>query len=532
MENARFSPLSRRVIQLFWILPLGLYAATMARTVGYVDAALVLNNAYFLQIHAWVNNHNLFSIMGWLWIRILPLGSEFFRLNLLSMLCGAGTVYFIFLTCLSYTQRLWISAVAATALMLSQSLWWHSTMLEVYTLNSFLIALILLSVSRYVRSAQKRWFFAALFFWGLGVSNHILMALFFPAFLLLVIMDRRRLSLKDLALGLGFLVLGLSIFLFAFFEGLLKYGSLMTVLDQQTGGNFRSLMFADVPKLFWRLNYLFLLAYQYPSMVLVFLFYGAYLLVAKRQRFDLFLIAALIPQIIWSANYFVWDMYAFALPVYVLAAPVIARGLVLVADRRKLLLICSVSLLMPVFLYKNVQRIAPIRRIVGHYPDMEKVEAIFDPIEYFMDPDKSSFNAVDRFVKDLFEMLPENATFYDDVHDYPIHYNYQQIRRERIDINCPITWAIFGGEQDELRIADDIKRRISRGEPVYISKVVLMVIEPLLPDHNSREIRVYDQTIYQIKSSSAAPPKKGQRLKALSFIMPGRGLEPPRGNPH
>ena len=60
------------LLQLFWILPLVVYGATMARTVGYVDAALVLNNAYFLEIHAWVNNHNLFSILGWLWIRLLP----------------------------------------------------------------------------------------------------------------------------------------------------------------------------------------------------------------------------------------------------------------------------------------------------------------------------------------------------------------------------------------------------------------------------------------------------------------------------
>lgn len=498
VEMIRDSLPARRLIQLFWILPLVLYAATMARTVGYVDAALVLSNAYHLHISSWVNNHNLFSILGWVWIRLLPLGSEFFRLNLLSMLFGAGTVYIIFLTCLSYTGRLWVSAIAATALMLSQSLWWHSTMLEVYTLNSLLIALILYSVSRYIRTAQKRWFFAALFFWGLGVSNHVLMGLFFPAFLLLVVIDRRQLSFKDLALGFGFLVLGLSIFIFAFLKSLLRYGSLMAVLDLQTGGHFKSLMFADVPRLFWRLNYLFLLAYQYPSLVLVFLFCGAYLLIAKRQRFDLFLVAALIPQIIWSANYFVWDMYAFALPVYVLSAPVIGRGLALVADRRKLLVICSVSLLVPVFLYKNIQRIDPVRKVVYHYPDAEKVKDIFDPVKYFMDPDKSRFTAVDQFVKALFDVLPQNATLYDDVHDYPIHYYFQQIRHERTDINCPITWTLFGGDQDVVRIAEDIKRRISRGEPVYVSQIVLRVIESLLQDQKSREVQVYDQTLYQV----------------------------------
>ena len=101
------------------------------------------------------------------------------------------------------------------------------------------------------------------------------MALFLPAFLLLVMLERRQLTLRDYAIGLGFLLLGLSIFIFAFFKGLLRYGSLLAVLDRQTGGHFRALMFAEVPRLFWRLNYLFLLAYQYPSLVLVFLFCGA-----------------------------------------------------------------------------------------------------------------------------------------------------------------------------------------------------------------------------------------------------------------
>ena len=470
----------------------------MARTVGYIDAALVLNNAYLLEIHAWVNNNNLFSILGWLWIRLLPVGSEFFRINLLSMLFGVGTVYFVFLACLSYTERLWISLIAATALMLSQSLWWHSTMLEVYTLNSLLISLILYTVSRFLRSAQKKCFFLSLLFWGLGVSNHILMALFFPAFLLLVILERRQFIFKDYAIGLGFLLLGLSILIFAFVKGLSRYGSLLAVLDKQTGGHFRAPMFAEVPRLFWRLNYLFLLAYQYPSLVLIFLFCGAYLLVAKRQPFDLFLIAALIPQIAWSANYFVWDNYAFALPVYVLAAPVIARGLLLVDDRKTVLVLCSVSLISPVFLYRNIQRIPLIGRIVKQYPDVDKIEDIFDPVKYFLDPDKSRFDAVDQFVKMLFDRLPENATFYDDVHDYPIYYYYQRIRHMRPDIRCPVDWTLFGGEHDELRLAASIEQLIDCGECVYVSEVVMRVIEPLLKGRRCREFQIYDQTIYQL----------------------------------
>jgi hypothetical protein len=304
--------------------------------------------------------------------------------------------------------------------------------------------------------------------------------------------------LRDYAIGLAFFLLGLSVFIFVFVKELLRFGSLLAVLDRQTGGHFREFMFADVPKLFWRLNYLFLLAYQYPSLALVFLFLGAYLLVVKRQPFDLFLIIALIPQIVWSANYFVWDMYAFALPVYVLSAPVIARGLLLVADRKKILVLCSISLVLPVFLYKNTQHIPLISRIVKQYPDVDKVEDIFDPVKYFMDPDKSRFDAVDRFVVPLFDILPENATFYDDVHNYPIYYYYQRIRHLRTDISCPINWTLFWGKQDERRVAANIETLIGRGESVYVSKVVLRFIGHLLKDQRCRAVQIHGQTIYQL----------------------------------
>ena len=187
--------LEKRVKQFFYLIPLIFYILTMAKTVGYVDAALILNNAYHLEISAWVNNHNLFSLLGWIWIKIFPFGKEFFRLNLLSAIFGAFTVYFIFLTCFEYTRSILVSFITSIALMISHSLWWHSTMLEVYTLNTLIIALILFTVLKYYRTRQKKWFFISLFFWGLGISNHILMSLFIAAFVLLMIMERKKYTL-------------------------------------------------------------------------------------------------------------------------------------------------------------------------------------------------------------------------------------------------------------------------------------------------------------------------------------------------
>jgi hypothetical protein len=488
-----------RIRQFFWIIPFTFYLTTMSRTIGYVDAALVLRNAHSLSISAWVNNHNLFSVLGWLWLRIFPLGSVFFRLNLLSALFGAGTVYVIFLSCFEYTRRLPASMIAALTLMLSHSLWWHSTMLEVYTLNSFLIASILYSLLRYLNTNRKRCYYAALFFWGAGVSNHMLMGLFAAAFLLFMILDRKNQSLGDLALGTACLLLGLSVFIYACTRSYLRHGSVAAVFSLLAGGEFRSLMFSPALGSFWRLNYLFLLLYQYPSPCLVFLGWGFVALAARPRRFELFLLAALAAQILWSANFRIWDVYAYALPVYVLSALPISKGLAAVGRRRWLPVLAALSLLAPVLLYKNVRHIDLIRSWVERYPMVKRVEGAFDPVQYFLNPDKHAFDRVERYVTALFRRLPAGAWYYDDTYDYPIVYYYQQVRRMRRDINCALVFPFWIGEEEKLEIAERINGRIEAKKPVFIAPFVLEQVRSLLGPHSSESVIIVDRRIFRLR---------------------------------
>lgn len=491
--------LKKRVVQFFWAVPLLFYLITMAKTIGYVDAALILNNAHKLSISAWVNNHNLFSVLGWLWMKIIPVGSEFFRINLLSAIFGTFTVYFIFLTCLGYIRTLWISVLTAVALMTSHSLWWHSTMLEVYSLNTLLIALILYAVMKYFEHHHKIWIYASLFFWGLGISNHVLMGLLAPAFMVLLIIERKNLSLADITISLCALALGLSVFLWACTKSYLYHHSVLKVVDLLTGSEFRSLMFSSTPKLFWRLNYLLLLIYQYPSVIAFFLFYGTVFLFVQPRKLDLFVIAALVPQIIWSANYFVWDMYAFSLPVYMLLSLAICKGIHLFRQKRILILICCISMVIPVFLYNNIDKIPPVRNFVGRYPMIEMVKGSFDPVRYFLNPEKSRFNSVDRYVQDLFNTLPKNASYFDSAYDYPILFYYQQIREQRPDLYCPVIFAFWIAEEEKTSVAGQINAKIRLKEPVYLSSFVYTLLEPKLQSQRIDRIVIQDHTIYRLR---------------------------------
>ena len=90
------------------------------------------------------------------------------------------------------------SALASVALAVSLSLWWHSTTIEVYTLNTTLIALFLYFVFQSYRKTDPRGLYLAFFFGGLGISNHVLMGLYIFAFLCPFIMHRLNEALDGL----------------------------------------------------------------------------------------------------------------------------------------------------------------------------------------------------------------------------------------------------------------------------------------------------------------------------------------------
>jgi hypothetical protein len=489
----------KRLLQFAWVVPLLVYAVTMARTIGYVDAGLVLRNSYFLKISAYVNNHNLFSLLGWVWMKILPFGNEFLEINILSMLCGAFTVYFVFRACVDYTGSLPASAIAATALMLSHSLWWHSTMLEVYTLNTLLIALILFSFTRYYATSNKLWLYASLLFWGLGVSNHVLMGLLALAFIVLIIAERKNLKLADYGIGIACLLAGLAVLIVAFAISYQRYGSWSTVLHIATGGDFRSLMFSGESRLFWGLNYVGLIVYQYPSLVLIYIGAGIGYLFIHHRKMDLIIVAAILPLAVWSASYFVWDMWAFSLPVYVLLAFPLAKGLVALAHRRVLRIITIITLAIPIVLYPTIVRTKAMSRYTGRYDMEAMVKDAFSPGWYFLNPIKTTFSRVDDYVDELFETLPEGSWYFDNSYDYPIRYYYQDIRAIRRDVRCPIIFAFWVTEQEIANVVRRTNAELSRNNPVYMSPFVFATVQNRgLNVSRITTVRIQEREIYRL----------------------------------
>jgi tetratricopeptide (TPR) repeat protein len=131
-------------------------------------------------------------------LTFLPVGSIAFRVNLFSALMGALAVSLLFVLLYSILEqsRLWMRLVAAASgacfLMVSYSFWRFAEVAEVYTLQNVIILTLLgiLMSARRMRLlaepiAPHRYYIFA-FLYGLSAGIHATMAVFAPAFLVLM----------------------------------------------------------------------------------------------------------------------------------------------------------------------------------------------------------------------------------------------------------------------------------------------------------------------------------------------------------
>jgi hypothetical protein len=129
---------------------------------------------------------------------------------------------------------------------------------------------------------------------------------------------------------------------------------------------------------------------------------------------------------------------------------------------------------------------------------VEIVKDSFDPVKYFLDPDKHSFDLVDRFVQEVFSRLPTNAWFFANPYDVPIQYYYQQIRHQRTDLNCPLLFSFSIPEEEQEQIANLINRRIAKHDQVFVSKFILNLLQPRLVYQIIKPIKIHNQEIYRL----------------------------------
>jgi hypothetical protein len=194
-----------------FVVALLLYVRTAAPTIYALDSSGLTRAAYLL-VPAHSPGYPLYLLLGKAFITLVPWGDAGYRLNLMSAVFGATAAALLCVFLRTTGHRTTVSVGASLVFATGFYFWSTATMAEVYTLNTALVALLLVLLVQWRRTGRERWLGALALVYGLSFGDHVTVALLFPglAFAILRAAPRHRPArirpsrlLLLFALGLG-----------------------------------------------------------------------------------------------------------------------------------------------------------------------------------------------------------------------------------------------------------------------------------------------------------------------------------------
>lgn len=162
----------------------------------------------------------LYTVSSRVFCDLLPFGSKPYKRNVFSSFLAALTVMFVFLLGVLVSENIFLSLAVSATLMTSSSFFENALVTEVFSLNSFILGLMLFFIFKGLEVLNKsqeenafKQFCVASLLLGLGMTNHqtILVAafLFVP---ILFLYFRQSLNPRSLTFLTSFFLIGLSLY--------------------------------------------------------------------------------------------------------------------------------------------------------------------------------------------------------------------------------------------------------------------------------------------------------------------------------
>jgi hypothetical protein len=199
-----------------------LYIWGLSPTIAWRDASEFTTIAHTLDIGHPAGSPT-YSLLAKI-TALLPIGSIAQRVNFFSALIAAGAISLLFallyeLLSASTQWMRWSAALSGSLfLLLCQSFWRFAETTEVYTLQNFVLILLLrLLLKGYTEShlMQTRYFWLFAFCYGLSAGVHATMALFMPGFLgFIILVEPKMFCGRQFAFLAFFFLLGFSVYLY------------------------------------------------------------------------------------------------------------------------------------------------------------------------------------------------------------------------------------------------------------------------------------------------------------------------------
>ncbi len=346
----------RIIAVLTFVISLTIYLLTLSPTVYWGDSGELATVAYTLGI-AHPSGYPTYTILGHLFTYI-PLGSIAWRVNLMSAVFASLTAMLLYFICYKLTKSRFASFTASLILAFSATFWSQAVVAEVYTLNTFFMALNLLILLHW-REKQKsensreptetkhqRWLYLFFFTYGLSLTHHLTSIFLLPGVLYLILVKRQEswkwkeikwnkelLNTKTILICLVLLTIGLLPYLYlplrSSMNPALDYG------NPENWGNFWSHITAEKYSAQYlgetfpleRLTTLIITLFVEWSWWWFFLLVGLFFL-AKRKSLPLkmFFILSMLAYILFYIFYGIQDIASYTLPILLLLSPFVALG--------------------------------------------------------------------------------------------------------------------------------------------------------------------------------------------------------------
>lgn len=209
------------------------YLLTVFPTVQTEDSGELIASAVGLDI-AHPPGYPLYTLVGKLFSVIIPFGNPAWRINIMSAVFGAATAQILYLILKKRTGAtgrgrtsgsrgpregsVQINDLIAFGVALFYAftaiIWGQSNRAEVYTLNTFCLALIIYLLLLWNREKKNKWLYLTALTFGLGVGDHHLLLLAAPAIGIFVLIKNWKIIINPkIVLGcLAVLALGLSVY--------------------------------------------------------------------------------------------------------------------------------------------------------------------------------------------------------------------------------------------------------------------------------------------------------------------------------
>ncbi|MBE0433065.1 DUF2723 domain-containing protein [candidate division WOR-3 bacterium] len=334
---------------------LALYIYSLCPDVYLIDSGELAAVSYTLGI-AHPTGYPLYTLISYFFAH-LP-GEPIRNLNLLSALFSVCAAVFLFMIARQITRDALIPLLAVSLFAFAPIIWRVSVTNEVYPLTGLLIVILIYLLNN---MKDDRAFYLAMYLIGLSFTNHMMVfSLALPLLVYVIVVHRP--GRRAISLGLVFLALGLSLYLYVMARtsggARLAWGNaenLQRLYWHVSGKQYQVWMFsASITQVLKNLidglrllagNLLYVFAA--PSLL-------GFLVLYRQHRGQFWLLLAVITaNLLYAVNYSIPDIESYYIPSFIMLTVSLTYGLRMLGKYAKPFLIIAAALAIPIVNYNS-----------------------------------------------------------------------------------------------------------------------------------------------------------------------------------